>query len=84
MICYLFLVALRLLYCITDVDPTAQLLQLAEDHVQFLDTISLGQGQGDKASKTVCVAAKAGRWVFLQNCHLASSWMPQLEAMIKE
>lgn len=67
-----------------DVDPTAQLQQLAEDHLQLLNTISLGQGQGKKAHKSVQMAAKTGRWVFLQNCHLASSWMPQLEALIKE
>ena len=67
-----------------DVDPTAQLQQLADDHIQFINTISLGQGQGEKASRSVWSAAKSGGWVLLQNCHLASSWMPQLEILIKE
>ncbi len=65
-------------------DPTGQLRQLAEDHGQSLDTISLGQGQGERAKRNVWIAAKLGRWVFLQNCHLALSWMPLLEAFIKE
>ena len=72
------------LILISDVDPTAHLLQLAEDHNQTLDTISLGQGQGEKAARSVSLASKRGRWVFLQNCHLAQSWMPQLETLIKE
>ena len=65
-------------------DPTGQLQQLAEDHGQSLDAISLGQGQGEKAKRCVWMAARMGRWVFLQNCHLASSWMTQLEILIKE
>ena len=67
-----------------DVDPTGELQQLAVDHNQSLDTISLGQGQGEKAKRTVWLAARVGKWVFLQNCHLALSWMPQLEILIKE
>ena len=67
-----------------DVDPTAQLLQLAEENYLTLDTISLGQGQGEKAARSVWLGSKIGRWVFLQNCHLAKSWMPQLETVIKE
>lgn len=65
-------------------DPTSQLLKLATD-MNFMDKlfpISLGQGQGVKAEKLILQAHEEGQWVMLQNCHLARSWMPELEKMV--
>jgi len=29
-------------------------------------------------------AMERGKWVFFQNCHLAPSWMPNLERLIEQ
>jgi dynein heavy chain len=35
------------------------------------------------AEKLIANASKSGDWVFLQNCHLAASWMIAMESTIK-
>ena len=41
-------------------------------------------GQGPVAEKLMNHAKTNGGWVFLQNCHLAKSFMPRLEEIFKE
>eukprot|EP00439_Symbiodinium_sp_Y106_P064710 s2832_g10.t1 len=64
-------------------DPTEYLLTLAAEKVytEKLHFISLGQGQGPKAEALIKLGWDTGDWVCLQNCHLADSWMPRLEAI---
>eukprot|EP00002_Diphylleia_rotans_P015940 TRINITY_DN308_c0_g1_i6.p1 TRINITY_DN308_c0_g1~~TRINITY_DN308_c0_g1_i6.p1 ORF type:complete len:4231 (+),score=876.63 TRINITY_DN308_c0_g1_i6:183-12875(+) len=62
-------------------DPVSLLYGLAEAQGmnKKITGVSLGQGQGPIADKMIQSALKSGGWVILQNCHLALSWMPELE-----
>ncbi|XP_074663059.1 dynein axonemal heavy chain 6-like [Tubulanus polymorphus] len=68
-------------------DPQASLLRFSRESrgsTVHLDMISLGRGQGPKAEELIAKAQiLKGRWVFLQNCHLAISWMPKLQAIVE-
>lgn len=63
-----------------------------EDWKKFAETqhmskklfdISLGQGQGPRAERMVQEGMEHGAWVLLQNCHLATSWMPTLDRLVE-
>lgn len=64
-------------------DPGSALFRFAEDKNKDLNAISLGQGQGVKAERLMDIATVNGSWVLLQNCHLATSWMPKLERILE-
>jgi dynein heavy chain len=65
-------------------DPGSSLFKFAETKGKEVAAISLGQGQGPKAEKLMSVAWEEGSWVLLQNCHLATTWMPKLERILEE
>ncbi|CAK9833026.1 Dynein axonemal heavy chain 3 [Anthophora retusa] len=66
-------------------DPMAGLIRFSDDYgVSNLMTISLGQGQGPIAANMIDTGIKSGEWVVLQNCHLAISWMKELDRICSE
>jgi dynein heavy chain len=67
-------------------DPMSYLLKLAREKGlgdERFRYISLGQGQGPIAAELMEQGRKNGDWVCLQNCHLAVSWLPQLERILE-
>ena len=68
----------------TGADPTDQLYKFAKEKgfLERLGTISLGQGQTQKALNLINDSARNGDWVLLQNCHLSQEFMPHLERAV--
>uniref|UniRef100_A0A2K5CLM4 Dynein axonemal heavy chain 2 n=1 Tax=Aotus nancymaae TaxID=37293 RepID=A0A2K5CLM4_AOTNA len=68
------------------VDPTSTLLQLAEHTgmAQRFHALSLGQGQAPIAARLLREGVTQGHWVFLANCHLSLSWMPNLDKLVEQ
>jgi dynein heavy chain, axonemal len=66
------------------VDPLDQLLILKNQVKQTeLVNISLGQGQSARARAALSDATQKGSWVYFANCHLALSWLTELESLIE-
>ena len=72
----------------TGSDPTSELLRFVKEirgSTLHLDMISLGRGQGPRAEDLIRKAyTQKGKWVFLQNCHLAASFMPKLQDIVRQ
>ncbi|KAI5628238.1 dynein heavy chain 6, axonemal isoform X2 [Silurus asotus] len=69
----------------TGSDPMGAFQRFAKErgYLDRVESISLGQGQGPIAEAMITKAQKNGNWIFLQNCHLAISWMLAMEEIIK-
>lgn len=67
-------------------DPTSMLLRFAKEreYGDRLHIVSLGQGQGPRAEALINQSRVSGDWVLLQNCHLAKSWMNNLEKIVDD
>ena len=64
-------------------DPLAQFLDFAKEMNKPKEYKSLGKGNEKAAAELLEQAKMNGGWVLLQNCHLAVSWMPQLELIVE-
>lgn len=65
-------------------DPLNALEKFADAKKKHVNKVSLGQGQGPRAENFIEEGIKVGNWVVLQNCHLAVSWMGQLEKICED
>jgi dynein heavy chain len=45
---------------------------------------SLGQGMGPESEELIRNGAQRGHWVMLQNCHLLTSWLKNLEKTLDD
>jgi hypothetical protein len=65
-------------------DPTGDLIALAEStgKARDLKIVSLGRGRTAAAELKIEDARATGAWICLQNCHLATSWLPKLEEIV--
>lgn len=71
------------------VDPIPAVLESAEKIGKTINngkliSISMGQGMEDLAINEMKKQAEAGDWIFLQNCHLMTEWMKDLERELDE
>lgn len=69
-------------------DPSSIIQELGEKMdfkiYQKLLPISLGQGQGRRAAGLINKGKEEGLWILLENCHLAKTWMPELDKIIQD
>jgi dynein heavy chain len=66
-------------------DPVADFQRFSEEMgmKSKYQAISLGRGQDKKAENCINDNISRGGWALLMNCHLASSFMPKLEAIVE-
>jgi len=67
-------------------DPFAELLKFANEKgmANRLESLSLGQGMGKRATDQIMIGKQQGLWVLLQNCHLYTDWMGSLEKIVED
>lgn len=66
-------------------DPIDTLWQFAErlGYSQSMQMISLGANQGDHIEIALLKAQKQGSWICLENCHMNTRWLANLESIWK-
>jgi len=79
-------------------DPASELFKLADKlgltgdesgtgagaRQSSVKSIALGQDQEEPAKNMLIQGANRGHWVILQNCHLLTSWLRELEKLVEK
>ena len=77
-------------------DPASELYKLADKlgltgdesgsgaHQSSVKSIALGSDQEEPAKNMLITGANRGHWVILQNCHLLTSWLRELEKLVEK
>ena len=65
-------------------DPQSMVKRHTTEIAVNLVSVSLGKGQGARAEQLIEECAMSGKWLLLQNCHLALSWLPRLELLLEQ
>ena len=72
-------------------DPMTEIANFSKKKKIAFESLSLGKGQDKKAINGITKAQTEpthvqtiGTWIVLQNCHLAVSFMPQLDRILEE
>ncbi|XP_063040383.1 cytoplasmic dynein 1 heavy chain 1 isoform X1 [Engraulis encrasicolus] len=61
-------------------DASSLVRDLAAEENKQITSVSIGSAEGfNKADRDINTAVKSGRWVMLENVHLAPGWLMQLE-----
>ncbi|XP_028677485.1 cytoplasmic dynein 1 heavy chain 1 isoform X2 [Erpetoichthys calabaricus] len=61
-------------------DASGLVRDLATEQNKQITSVSIGSAEGfNKADRDINTAVKSGRWVMLENVHLAPGWLMQLE-----
>lgn len=61
-------------------DASGLVRDLAAEQNKHITSVSIGSAEGfNKADRDINTAVKSGRWVMLENVHLAPGWLMQLE-----
>ena len=65
------------------IDPTSwvenQVVKIGKKLEDHLTNIPMGQGQEDRANKSLVSCAEQGKWIMLQNVHLMETWLKKFE-----
>ncbi|GBG29641.1 Dynein heavy chain 7, axonemal [Hondaea fermentalgiana] len=67
-------------------DAMTELIRVAEElgMDQKLYSVSMGQGQGPIAERSIAEAVDKGGWVALENLHVMPSWFEMLEKIVED